>query len=147
MVEKSFNSTFTEVLYNPLGKAATMSGQTLNLAHMPLPGGATIAENSGNRNFYHKDWLGSVRFASGMGSRTAGIDRAFAPFGETYDGVINGSNDPNFTGDTQDSIAGLYDTPNRELHPNQGRWISPDPAGLGAVDPTNRRVGTDTRMC
>lgn len=43
----------------------------------------------------------------------------------------------NFTGDTQDTIAGTYDTPNRELNPNQGRWISPDPAGMGAVDPTN----------
>jgi RHS repeat-associated protein len=42
-----------------------------------------------------------------------------------------------FTGDTQDTIAGLFDTPNRELHPNQGRWISPDPAGMSAVDPSN----------
>jgi RHS repeat-associated protein len=25
----------------------------------------------------------------------------------------------------------------RELHPVQGRWIQPDPAGLAAVDPTN----------
>jgi RHS repeat-associated protein len=30
-----------------------------------------------------------------------------------------------------------YDTPNRELHPIQGRWLSPDPAGLVAVDPSN----------
>jgi RHS repeat-associated protein len=42
-----------------------------------------------------------------------------------------------FTGDTQDTIAGLFDTPNRELHPNQGRWISPDPAGMSAADPSN----------
>ena len=34
-------------------------------------------------------------------------------------------------------LAGLYDTENRELPPNQGRWISPDPAGLAAADPTN----------
>jgi RHS repeat-associated protein len=37
----------------------------------------------------------------------------------------------NFTGDTQDLFAGLFDTPNRELAPSQGRWISPDPAGSG----------------
>jgi len=37
----------------------------------------------------------------------------------------------NFTGDTQDIVAGTYDTPNRELNPAQGRWISPDPVQSG----------------
>jgi RHS repeat-associated protein len=55
-----------------------------------------------------------------------------------------------FGGDsTQDVIAGMYDTPNRELQGSQqGRWLSPDPAGAGwnqyayatnpnsAIDPT-----------
>ena len=31
----------------------------------------------------------------------------------------------------------LFDTPNREYHPTQGRWIRPDLAGLNAVDPSN----------
>jgi len=31
----------------------------------------------------------------------------------------------------------LDDAAARELHPNQGRWISPDPAGLAAVDLSN----------
>ena len=30
----------------------------------------------------------------------------------------------------------LDDAGARELHPNQGRWISPDPAGLAAVNVT-----------
>jgi RHS repeat-associated protein len=33
--------------------------------------------------------------------------------------------------------ADMFDTPNREYHPTQGRWITPDPAGLSAADPTN----------
>jgi RHS repeat-associated protein len=38
----------------------------------------------------------------------------------------------NFTGDTQDILTGMYDTPNREFAgSNQGRWLSPDPAGAG----------------
>ena len=45
-----------------------------------------------------------------------------------------------FTGDTQDTVAGSYDTPNREQNPNQGRWISPDPAGLGAADFNNAQT-------
>jgi RHS repeat-associated protein len=30
----------------------------------------------------------------------------------------------------------LYDFPAREYHPGEGRWISPDPAGVAAADPT-----------
>jgi len=36
-----------------------------------------------------------------------------------------------FTGDTQDILTGIFDTPNRELNASQGRWLSPDPAGAG----------------
>lgn len=36
----------------------------------------------------------------------------------------------------QDTVANLYDFPARE-YGTQGRWPSPDPAGLAAVDPTN----------
>jgi len=60
-------------------------------------------------------------------------DRAFAPYGEIYD--IFGStahNQAMFTGDTQDVLSGIYDTPNRELQGSYaGRWLSPDPAGAG----------------
>jgi RHS repeat-associated protein len=33
--------------------------------------------------------------------------------------------------------ADMFDTPNREYHPTQGRWITPAPSGLAAVDMTN----------
>jgi RHS repeat-associated protein len=63
-------------------------------------------------------------------------DLAYAPFGEAYNqfGTSAGSI---FAGNTGDTMASTYDTPNREVNPNQGRWISPDPAGMGAVDITN----------
>src|SRR6185437_11403294 len=32
---------------------------------------------------------------------------------------------------------GVYDFPMREYSPSQGRWWTPDPAGLAAVDPSN----------
>ena len=84
----------------------------------------------------HKDWLGNARIVStvpisGAGSVTT--DRAFAPYGEIYN--IYGSTNQNyamFTGDTQDVLSGMWDTPNRELQGSQqGRWLSPDPAGSG----------------
>ncbi len=41
----------------------------------------------------------------------------------------------NFTGQNQDTLAGLYDFLYRKYSPVQGRWLTPDPAGLGAVNP------------
>jgi RHS repeat-associated protein len=42
-----------------------------------------------------------------------------------------------FAGLTQNLVPDEYETPNREYNPTQGRWITPDPSGLAAVDPTN----------
>ena len=59
-------------------------------------------------------------------------DGAYAPFGEPY--AQSGSTDLNFTGMNQDTAANVYDFPERE-YGIQGRWPSPDPAGLAAVNP------------
>jgi RHS repeat-associated protein len=139
LVEKNVAGTYTEILYSPLGKTAVMSGQTPIQAYFPLPAGATYFQSNSagtNRHFWHKDGLGSARFASSVLNRASVYDRAFAPFGEVY-GNFGTTTNYNFTGDTQDTISGIFDTPNRELHPNQGRWISPDPSGIAAVDFTN----------
>jgi RHS repeat-associated protein len=62
------------------------------------------------------------------------FDTAYAPFGEPY--AQSGTADLSFTGKRQDTVAGLYDFPARE-YSYQGRWPSPDPAGLAAVDISN----------
>jgi len=46
-----------------------------------------------------------------------------------------GTND--FTGQTQDLTSGIYDFLFRQYSPTQGRWLTPDPAGMAAVDVTN----------
>jgi RHS repeat-associated protein len=56
---------------------------------------------------------------------------AYAPFGEPY--AQAGTADLSFTGQNQDTVGGLYDFFFRE-YSTQGRWPSPDPAGLAAVD-------------
>jgi RHS repeat-associated protein len=86
--------------------------------------------------FWHKDWLGSARLSSSVKNRTVSFDRAFAPFGEMYNNFGN-TGGLNFTGDTQDSFTGLFDTPGREYSPIQGRWMSPDPAGPASVNFAN----------
>jgi len=123
MVEKYNGTTYQQELISPIGPVALMTGQTVTQFRIPLPGGATALNGI---NFEHKDWLGSASFVSNR-NRTSTAARLFSPYGEIYNNVgITG--DVDFTGDRQDLVAGLYDTPNRELNPS-GRWISPDPAG------------------
>ncbi len=139
-VEQSSSGVYTEIVYNVDGsKLALMSGQTVTKVFVPLSGGATaVYASSGIAYYRHSDWLGSSRIAS-TPSRTVYYDGAYAPYGENY--AETGTTDRNFTGQNQDLTPGssglLYDFPNRELHSIQGRWISPDPAGINAVDPTN----------
>ncbi len=87
--------------------------------------------------FRHPDWLGSSRLASNV-DQTVHSDTAYAPFGEPY--AESGTTDRSFTGQNQDTVqgnaTGLYDFLYRELA-LYGRWLSPDPAGRAAVDPSN----------
>jgi RHS repeat-associated protein len=135
MAEQQNGSTDTEILYSPVGRTALMSGQTLTKAFVNLPGGATAIYNSTGLAYnHHADWLGSSRLTS-TASRTVYSDSAYAPFGEQY--ATLGTADASFTGQDQDTVGSLYDFPARRHSPSQGRWISPDPAGLAAVNLTN----------
>jgi RHS repeat-associated protein len=135
MVEQGSGSTYTQIVYSPTGgKLALMNGQTLLKARVPLPGGGTATyTNSGLAYYSHADWLGNPRFFS-TPTRTTYGDLAYAPFGETY--ASSGTPDVSFTGQNSDTVGGDYDFLFRE-YSIQGRWVSPDPAGLAAVDPTN----------
>ena len=124
-----------QVVYGPAGKLALMNGQVLSQAFIVMPSGAQAVYNSSGLAFYrHVDWLGSSRFTS-TPNRTCASDSAFAPYGENYSSACG--SDLMFTGQTQDTVSGLYDFLYRRYAPVQGRWISPDPAGLSAADLSN----------
>src|SRR5712691_602025 len=130
-------TSYQQVVYGPdSGKLALMTAQTLSKAFVPLPGGATAVYTSTGLAYYrHSDHLGSSRLAS-TPARTPYFTGAYAPFGESYKEA--GSTDRSFTGDNEDTVAGTADFMYREYSSNQqGRWISPDPAGLAAVSMTN----------
>lgn len=111
-----------------------MNGQTLVKAFVPLPGGAqAVYGPSGILYYGHSDHLGSIRLGS-TSSRTLSFDLAYAPFGETY--ASSGAADPDFTGQRQDTVSGVYDFPARE-YSNEGRWASPDPSGPAAFHRTD----------
>ena len=133
MVEQNRSGVYTQFVYAPTGqKIQIMNGQAPTKDMVALPGGGLTVYTSG-QYYYHSDHPGSYRFAS-TSTRTMYFDLAYAPFGETY--ANSGSTEPAFTGQRQDTVAGLYDFPARE-YSTQGRWASPDPAGLAAVNPSN----------
>src|SRR6266478_322403 len=135
VVEQNRSGAYTQIVYAPTGeKLALMNGQTLQKAFIPLPGRATAVYTSSGLSYYrHPDWLGSARFSS-TPSRTMYSDVAYAPFGEPY--AQAGTTDLSFTGMNQDTVSNLYDFPARE-YGIQGRWASPDPAGLAVIDTVN----------
>lgn len=134
--ETASGSNYTQVLYSPIGKLGLMNGRTANTVRVPLPGGSTAELLvGGDVRTLHADWLGSSRLSTGYYNRILAYDAAYAPYGENYAGT-GASGDLNFTGQSQDTLSGMYDFLYREYNPVQGRWISPDPSGLGAVDPT-----------
>jgi RHS repeat-associated protein len=138
MVEQNRSGAYTEIVYAPSGgKLALMSGtggQTLQKAFVALLGrDAAIYTSSGLDHYRHSDWLGSARLTS-TSSRTVSSTVAYAPFGETY--APFGTPDSSFTGENPDTVGTDYDFPDRE-YSTQGRWASPDPAGLAAEHPRN----------
>ncbi len=86
--------------------------------------------------YAHPDLLGSIRLATTPITRVKYFDTAYAPFGETY--AFSGTLDAAYTGQMDDTaqrpdtVGGLYDFPARE-YSTQGRWPSPDPAGVAAT--------------
>jgi RHS repeat-associated protein len=82
------------------------------------------------------DWLGTKRAFFSLAG-TEGGGGAHAPFGEWYGNPAGSSSD--FTGQLGDGAQNnsTYYFPERQYRSSQGRWLSPDPAGMGAVDPSD----------
>ena len=137
MVENT--SKGQEYIYAPGGGSqvfAAMNGQSVVQAQYPLPLGGMAIYNGSTLTYAHPDWLGSGRLVTNS-NRTMADDSAYAPFGEQYSAT---GNFYSFTGQQQwtlSSNTGVVDFLFRRYSPVEGRWISPDPAGLAAVDITN----------
>jgi hypothetical protein len=137
VVEIDNGGTDTEIWYTQLGKTAFMHGKAYSYVYLPAPGGGLDVVGSSGPSHFHKDWLGNSRISSTTptsGNGVVGTDRAYAPYGEVYD-IFGQTNTYKtlFIGSlTQDVVAGIYDTPKRELQgAQQGRFLSPDPGGSG----------------
>jgi RHS repeat-associated protein len=138
VVEMNNTGTITDIVYTPSGRRlayyvnGSLAGFTIDLPGGLRAGGQT--SGAGVQAYSHPDWLGSSRTVSSVGRTWVG-SQAYAPSGETY--AAAGSVVSLFTNQYNDEAGDLYDFAAREQHRIQGRWISPDPAGLAAADPSN----------
>jgi RHS repeat-associated protein len=113
-----------------------MNGSTLKWHINPMVAGMARVQNGDGTSFFQQaDGLGSSWLGVHGYDGSIAYDRAYAPFGETYN--ESSSTNRNFTGQTQDTASGIYDFLFRQYSPSQGRWQVPDPAGMAAVDITN----------
>ena len=96
-------------------------------------GGRLLATNSGNTtDFYHQDWLGGIRALSSLSGSLINSCTNL-PFGD-------GTNNCGlwyFAGLMSDPWDTLNTSATRSQSPTSGRWLTPDPAGLAVMDPTN----------
>jgi RHS repeat-associated protein len=75
----------------------------------------------------HPDWLGTKRLATAVAGGAQDFDTAFDPYGRSYD-TFGSLQVRDFAGTLEFTVYNLFDTPNRELSMNSGRWLSPDSA-------------------
>jgi RHS repeat-associated protein len=99
----------------------------------PLGYLATYA--NGTTYFNQTDWLGTVRARSDMSADLAESDTSL-PFGDLLN-TPGGFSPVHFTGQDRDTESGLDHFWYRQYSATQGRWMSPDPAGMAVVELSN----------
>ena len=128
-----------EWLFDVAGNAftATVPGTSSFYESEYFVGGrnwGTIGPNG--MNWVYSDWLGTGRMWQDINRNTTQTCSGL-PFGDGLSCSVYKFGNGMFTGDWYDKQSITYHTPARELSPTQGRWLTPDPAGLAALDPTN----------
>jgi RHS repeat-associated protein len=88
----------------------------------------------GTTYFAHADWLGTERVRSDVsGNQSESFTNL--PFGDALSGV--GASPVHFTGQERDAESNLDHFWFRQYSSTLARWMTPDPAGMAAVDLSN----------
>ena len=144
-LEVDISGTYEQMVYPPFAptyQMALATGLTAAGIRMPLPGGGEAIFNStGLAQYRHPNWQGSqVVLSWPSGSPNPNVGGAFTPFGEKY-AIYPGGFNGFFAGmlgiADEGAIQYAYQATARLMQQEAGRWLSPDPAGLSAVDLSN----------
>ena len=91
---------------------------------------------NGDAQFLHTDWVGTVRAVTSL-SGVTNQQCTGLPFGDDLSCTSSITQYMGLSGTFLDGYDNLDHFPYRQYTPTEGRWVTPDPAGLAAVDPTN----------
>jgi RHS repeat-associated protein len=113
----------------------------LNASYMYF-GGKLVAEYYNLTTYFlHQDHLGSTRLVTGYPTASIAECDDYYPYGEANANVgtcLSGTTTHyKFTADELDPETNLDNTEYRKYSSSLAHWMTPDPAGLAAVDPTN----------
>ena len=142
-VERIVNGTTYDYVFDNNGHeytkgTAAFAGWTWSNLYL---GGMDVATYANSSTYFaHTDHAGSIRTESDpTGSNQSGgntrsvTNRPFGEYGNLYHPSELG-----FAGDLLDyPDSSTFHTPNRQYNQSLGRWMTPDPVGLDAVNPVN----------
>jgi RHS repeat-associated protein len=138
-VYKAVGSAITQFVHDLNGKVildTDGNGNGSPVADYMYVAGNLVAEYKNSTTYFaHQDHLGSTRLVTDL-SQSVVQNLDYLPFGE-LNSTDSGITTHEFTGDEQDAETDLAHTQFRQYAPSTARWMTPDPAGLAAVDPTN----------
>ncbi|MGC2400278.1 MAG: RHS repeat-associated core domain-containing protein [Acidobacteriaceae bacterium] len=126
---------FTEFFYGPNGLVQSVYNGSGWPAEYVFAGSHLIADyTNGTTDFVLTDHLGSTRVMTGVNQAVLS-NMDYMPFGQQIAG--GSATTDKFTGQEYDSESGLYQFPFRYFESPMARFMTADPAGLAAADPTN----------
>jgi RHS repeat-associated protein len=135
-VRTTVGSTVLDFAYNQAGRAQDAVTAT-NWVRGELYAGRHVATYANSTTYFeHADWLGTVRARSNVSGASVETCTSL-PFGDGQSCTGTDWSPLHFTGQERDAETGLSHFLYRHLSTTQDRWLTPDPAGLGAVDPSS----------
>jgi RHS repeat-associated protein len=133
-VRATINSVSYDFIYNNGSAVDEFNGSTWVWGDA---GSMQVAAYANSTTYFnHSDWLGSVRAWSNVSGTSVGTCTNL-PYGDGQNCTGTQPNSWQYTGLPFDSETGLTHAFYRQLSTTEGRWITTDPAGMAAVDPTN----------
>ena len=124
------------IVYAPDGdKLALMEGTANVWSWIRMPANGVAVYHDGSLDYFrHADWEGSSRLATNT-SNGLYFDGEYSPYGVGYG--ESGPTDEQYAQLGHELDPELYDSASRFYDPGAGRWLSPDPIGLAAADPSS----------
>ena len=135
-ISPSGTSDYFYDLGGRVGLEVNGSTGTANRMEVYALGRHLATYSNGTTYLSHSDLLGTERVRSNGSGGTA-ESYANLPFGDFMQPSGNGVSPMHFTGQERDPETGLDHFLFRYYNSTQGHWMTPDPAGLAAVDLSN----------